>query len=139
MIERVLDVLVGGLQFDEDQRYPVDEADQVRAALVHLAGDPELRSDEIIVVFRMAPINQPDFFNGAFLLSTDLEYVDLVKTLKGIEDQLGRKRIGDKDGPREIDLDVVAWNGKVVDRDFYQRDFLRRAVLEIAPDIIDET
>lgn len=84
-------------------------------------------------------INQPDFFNGAFLLSTDLDYVELVKTLKKIEDKLGRKRTEDKNAPREIDLDVVAWNGKVIDRDFYRRDFLRRAVLEIAPDIIDET
>ena len=84
-------------------------------------------------------INQPDFFNGAFLLSTDLELDELVQTLKGIENQLGRKSMVDKNGPREIDLDVVTWNGKIIDKDFYGRDFLRRAVLEIAPDIIDET
>ena len=113
---------------------------------IHEAQDLIREKMEIVKVSRFedtAPlggkINQPDFFNGAFLLSTDLDYVELVKTLKKIEDKLGRKRTEDKNAPREIDLDVVAWNGKVIDRDFYRRDFLRRAVLEIAPDIIDET
>ena len=48
------------LQFDEDQRQAVDEADQVGAALVHLAGDPELRGEEEVVVLRLVPVDDAD-------------------------------------------------------------------------------
>ena len=48
---------MGGLQLDEEQRDAVDEADQVGAALVHLAGDPELRGQEEIVVLRVLPVD----------------------------------------------------------------------------------
>ena len=50
---------MGGFELDEDQRDAVDKADQVGAALVHLAGDPELRGEEEIVVARVVPIDHP--------------------------------------------------------------------------------
>jgi 7,8-dihydro-6-hydroxymethylpterin-pyrophosphokinase len=40
-----------------------------------------------------------------------------------------------KNGPRCIDLDIVVWNRKVIDRDFYDRDFLQTVVLELMPDL----
>nr|WP_321353637.1 2-amino-4-hydroxy-6-hydroxymethyldihydropteridine diphosphokinase [uncultured Draconibacterium sp.] len=75
--------------------------------------------------------NQPDFTNGAVKISTDLEQFDLKKQLKQIEDRMGRDRTGPKFGPRCIDLDIVVWNGQVVDEDYYTRDFLRKSVQEL--------
>ena len=79
--------------------------------------------------------DQPDFYNGALLLETELEQQSLKKELKRIEDILGRDRSLPKFGPRTIDLDILIWNKKVVDEDYYERDFLRNGVEEIIPDL----
>ena len=79
--------------------------------------------------------DQPDFYNGALLLETELEQQSLKKELKRIEDILGRDRSLPKFGPRTIDLDILIWNKEVVDEDYYERDFLRKGVEEIIPDL----
>ena len=79
--------------------------------------------------------DQPDFYNGALLLETELEQQSLKKELKRIEDLLGRDRSLPKFGPRTIDLDILIWNKKVVDEDYYERDFLRKGVEEVIPDL----
>ena len=79
--------------------------------------------------------DQPDFYNGALLMETELEQQSLKKELKRIEDILGRDRSLPKFGPRTIDLDILIWNKKVVDEDYYERDFLRKGVEEILPDL----
>ena len=79
--------------------------------------------------------DQPDFYNGALLMETELEQQSLKKELKRIEDILGRDRSLPKFGPRTIDLDILIWNKKVVDEDYYKRDFLRKGVEEIIPDL----
>ena len=79
--------------------------------------------------------DQPDFYNGALLMETELEQQSLKKELRRIEDILGRDRSLPKFGPRTIDLDILIWNKKVVDEDYYERDFLRKGVEEIIPDL----
>ena len=76
--------------------------------------------------------NQPDYTNGAVKIRTDLNKKDLTVLLKEIENQLGRDRTVPKFGPRTIDLDIVVWNGGIVDNDYYIRDFLRKSVDEIS-------
>jgi len=49
VVEGVLDADVRPLELDEDQRQPVDEAEQVGAAVVELARDPELLGEEVLV------------------------------------------------------------------------------------------
>lgn len=75
--------------------------------------------------------NQPDYTNGAVKIETEENRVSLNKTLKGIEDQLGRDRKSPKFGPRTMDLDIVVWNGEIVDPDYYTRDFLEKSVKEV--------
>ena len=79
--------------------------------------------------------DQPYFYNGALLMETELEQQSLKKELKRIEDILGRDRSLPKFGPRTIDLDILIWNKKVIDEDYYERDFLRKGVEEIIPDL----
>lgn len=75
--------------------------------------------------------NQPDFTNGAVKIKTEFNRQDLNGMLKDIEDQMGRDRSVPKFGPRNIDLDIVVWNGEIVDQDYYTRDFLRKSVKEV--------
>lgn len=75
--------------------------------------------------------DQSDFTNGAVKIKTGLGREELKQLLKNIEDQLGRDRSAPKFGPRTIDLDIVIWNGKIVDEDYYIRDFLQKSVQEV--------
>ena len=79
-------------------------------------------------------LDQPDFFNGVLIMVTELGIESLKQELKSIEDLMGRDRSKPKFGPRIIDLDILIWNGKVIDKDYYDRDFLRKGVEEILPD-----
>jgi 2-amino-4-hydroxy-6-hydroxymethyldihydropteridine diphosphokinase len=76
--------------------------------------------------------NQPDYTNGAVKISTELNKEDLTVLLKAIENELGRDRTVPKFGPRTIDLDIVVWNGEIVDDDYYTRDFLQNSVRELS-------
>ncbi|WP_167610794.1 2-amino-4-hydroxy-6-hydroxymethyldihydropteridine diphosphokinase [Maribellus sediminis] len=71
---------------------------------------------------------QPDYTNGAVKIETEKDRASLTKLLKEIEDQLGRDRCGPKFGPRTMDLDIVVWNGEIVDQDYFTREFIRTSV-----------
>jgi len=76
-------------------------------------------------------VEQPDFLNGAAKVITEMEIADFKNYLKKLEDRLLRDRTSPKFGPRTIDLDVVLWDGEILDPDYYSRDFLKTAVEEI--------
>jgi len=76
--------------------------------------------------------NQPDYTNGAVKIETELNMEGLTLLLKSIEDQMGRDRSAPKFGPRNIDLDIIVWNGEIVDDDYYTRDFLQKSVSELS-------
>jgi 2-amino-4-hydroxy-6-hydroxymethyldihydropteridine diphosphokinase len=80
-------------------------------------------------------VEQADFLNGVVLIETEMEPDVLRRRLKELETRLGRQKRENKWGPREIDLDVLIWNGEVVNKDYYERDFLQTAVAEILPGI----
>jgi len=83
-----------------------------------------------------APIgftNQPDFVNGAWLVETEMHREDLESALHTIEAQCGRVRTANKYGPRTLDLDLIVWDGEVVDEDVYDRPFLKEAVQMLLP------
>lgn len=77
--------------------------------------------------------DEPDFINGAIKIKTGLNKAELNNLLKNIEDRLGRDRTKPKFSSRCIDLDIVVWNDKVVDKDYYTRDFLQKLVDELMP------
>ena len=85
----------------------------------------------LVITKPIGILDQPDFTNGAVKIATELDIVELTKLLKSIEDQMGRDRTAPKYGPRNIDLDIVVWNGEIVDEDYYTRDFLQKSVAEL--------
>ena len=74
---------------------------------------------------------QPRFLNAVYRIRTSLSRPELEKMLKGIESRLGRVRTGDRYAPRTIDLDLLAWNGEIVNPDVSERSFLRKLLEEI--------
>ncbi|WP_430973025.1 2-amino-4-hydroxy-6-hydroxymethyldihydropteridine diphosphokinase [Sunxiuqinia rutila] len=74
---------------------------------------------------------QSDFTNGAVKIETNWSQEELNLYLKEVEDQLGRDRTQHKYGPRTIDLDLMVWNGQLIDQDYYTRDFLRQSAAEL--------
>ena len=94
-----------------------------------------LAESEFIQTEPIGYTDQDDFINGSVYVTTELSATKLVRELKSIEKEMGRKRSKLKSGPRSIDLDLVVFNREILDHDFYDRDFLKNAVLELIPDL----
>lgn len=100
-----------------------------------LSAEQELLAESSLVMTKPRGFaDQPDFINGAFLIATEMNMGALIAYLKDVESRLGRVRTNNPDGPRTIDLDVVVFNGKIVDDDFHRYDFVGNAVLELCPE-----
>lgn len=117
-----------GSNIDPERSVPV--AVSALARRHTLLGESALRKTSPI-----GPQDQPDFINGAVLIETEMGRRELQDWLKGVEARLGRQRGGDRYGPRTIDLDLVAWNGRIVDEDVHRRDFLQEALREVWPEL----
>ena len=74
-----------------------------------------------------------DFINAVVEIETDFSPAELLQELQAIEKEMGRKE-RQKGGPREIDLDLVAYDSHVLDEGGLQvphpRMHERRFVLE---------
>jgi 2-amino-4-hydroxy-6-hydroxymethyldihydropteridine diphosphokinase len=111
----------------------IEPEQNIAAALFYLRQEHELITVSALV--RTSPIgfaDQPDFLNGAAKILTLLEITEFERYLKEIEDRLKRDRTTPKFGPRTIDLDIVKWDGEIIDPDYYSRNFLKTVVDEIA-------
>jgi len=110
----------------------IQPEENIREALRILEEEQTLLSVSAMVETEPIGItDQPVFMNGAVKVSTSMKQLEFAAYLKNIEDRLKRDRTQPRFGPRTIDLDVVVWNGKVVDRDYYTRQFLKNAVDEV--------
>ena len=79
-----------------------------------------------------------DFLNTAVMLETDLDaYTLKEQCLCHIEEVLGRVRQEDKNAPRTIDLDIVVFNGEVLDYNLYQYAHMILPFAELLPDFVD--
>lgn len=59
-------------------------------------------------------LDQPEFTNAALELETDLEPANLLLALKRLELTIGRDPQGVRFGPRLIDLDILAFDGRCI-------------------------
>ena len=94
-----------------------------------------LKRSRVIQTEPVGPKPQPAFLNGAVLVETPWQQEQVTRYLKELERIMGRKRTADKFAPRVIDLDMIIFNGRILDPDFYSRDFLRENVQDVCPDI----
>jgi len=75
----------------------------------------------------------PDFTNGAVRLRTRLKPLALRRVLHLVEAEEGCVRTADRHAPRTLDLDLVPFDGRVLDRDLPIRRHLAVPTLEVAP------
>jgi 2-amino-4-hydroxy-6-hydroxymethyldihydropteridine diphosphokinase len=88
--------------------------------------------------------DQLEFLNAVVLVETPLEPRFLLQGLKEIEKELGRSPQGPRWGPRVVDLDILSFDGLVLDEqgltvphpELGRRRFVLEPLLEIAPDWI---
>ncbi|MBL4567062.1 MAG: 2-amino-4-hydroxy-6-hydroxymethyldihydropteridine diphosphokinase [Porticoccus sp.] len=75
--------------------------------------------------------NQPNFLNTAYLVATPFEFDEFNAFLKSVEDRMGRERGPIKSGPRTIDLDIIIWDGDILNTDYYHYDYVSIPVDQI--------
>lgn len=77
----------------------------------------------------------PNFLNLAVLIMTPLEAGELKeKLLRPLEAQLGRVRSEDKNAPRTIDIDIIIFDGRLLDPTLFRYAHRAVPVAEILPD-----
>lgn len=119
-----------------------DRLKNIRAALKkinNLPGTKIIKTSKIIQSFPLGgPGGQPNFLNAAVKLRTKLTPYQLLKKLKSIENELGRRKTL-RWGARTIDLDILLFadrivktkNLKIPHPSLLERDFVMKPLLEI--------
>ncbi|MFT3790027.1 MAG: 2-amino-4-hydroxy-6-hydroxymethyldihydropteridine diphosphokinase [Rudaea sp.] len=120
--------------------------EQVERALRELQALPRTRLAARSRLYRTAPwggIVQPDFINAVARLETGLAAHDLMRALLAIEHRAGRRRDGERNGPRVLDLDLLLYGDeRIADSGLHvphprlhERAFVLVPLAEIAPDL----
>ena len=117
--------------------------EQVLEAALHTLGRGGLKVLEAVPVIRSAPLgpSRRRYANGAALIKTRLDPVELLDQLKAIEAAFGRRNSGQRWTARVLDLDIVLWSGgawsspglTVPHLAFRTRDFVLGPAARIAP------
>ena len=77
----------------------------------------------------------PNFLNACVLFITDLQPYDLKEQIiRPIEAKLVRVRNADKNAPRTIDLDIVLFDNKPLNVDYWEYSFVVVPLAELIPD-----
>jgi 2-amino-4-hydroxy-6-hydroxymethyldihydropteridine diphosphokinase len=88
-------------------------------------------------------VDQPWFLNGAVAIETTLPPRELLGLLLAVERELGRDRTGIRWGPRTIDLDLLVYEGEVIDEPWlrvphprvHERRFALEPLAELDPEL----
>jgi 2-amino-4-hydroxy-6-hydroxymethyldihydropteridine diphosphokinase len=93
-------------------------------------------------VWETAPVGSagPNYLNAAILAGTPLDQTNLkLEILTPVEAGMGRVRSADKNAPRPIDLDIILFDGSILDSTLWQ--FAHRAVpvADVLPDLRSES
>ncbi|KAL8799497.1 MAG: hypothetical protein Q9200_007523 [Gallowayella weberi] len=95
------------------------------------------RTSSLYETEAMYETDQPSFVNGACEIETNLPPIELLDQLKDIENSLGRVKTIEN-GPRNIDLDILLYDNRIVNEERLQiphpriseREFVLRPLCE---------
>jgi 2-amino-4-hydroxy-6-hydroxymethyldihydropteridine diphosphokinase len=93
--------------------------------------------ESLSTIWETPPVgtNGPDFLNAVALIQTKLPAKELKNlVLRQIETQLGRVRSADPNAPRTIDLDILIYNGQVLDDEIWHQAHLAVPLAELIPE-----
>jgi 2-amino-4-hydroxy-6-hydroxymethyldihydropteridine diphosphokinase len=95
-----------------------DGRQQIQQALDELIKEsPSTRLLRVSSFYRTRPWgikDQPAFTNAVAEISTDVEPLQLLKSLQDVEKTLGRNRQEKRWGPRCIDMDLLLWGDSIL-------------------------
>jgi 2-amino-4-hydroxy-6-hydroxymethyldihydropteridine diphosphokinase len=124
-----------------------DPAAQLRGALEALRASAAVQLVAVSRFYRTPPLGppgQPDYCNAVCELRTGLEAEALLDLLQSIENTAGRRRDGERWGPRLLDLDLLHMEGRrcatarltLPHPQLQRRAFVLVPLVEIAPDLV---
>jgi 2-amino-4-hydroxy-6-hydroxymethyldihydropteridine diphosphokinase len=107
--------------------------------------EPLCRVEEASSLYETVPVGvegQPPFYNAACRITTGLESGALLRFLKRVEFEVGRRPGGPRWGPRPIDLDLLLYGESVIESGdlvlphprMAERPFVLVPLAEIAPE-----
>ena len=120
-----------------------DRLQHLETAFQYLCSEPSLQVVQISPIYETLPVGGPqqgDFLNTLWVFETALEPEAVLKLLQTAEQFQGRIR-GVKNGPREIDLDLAAYdetcfeqNGLSIPHErMHERWFVLKPLCDVAP------
>ena len=123
-----------------------DPAAQLDEAIRRMNADAAIsvtKQSQKIITKAWGKTDQPDFANMAVEVETQLQPIDLLDVLLGIELAMGRVR-KEVWGPRLIDIDIIAYERIELQTTrltlphphAHERDFVTMPLAEIAPDTV---
>ena len=90
--------------------------ENIKKALEYLKSAKGVKIEKLSRIYETKPVGGPPqgkFLNAALKISASLSPVLLLKVLKKIEKQLGRKKTA-RFGPRPIDLDILLYADRFI-------------------------
>jgi 2-amino-4-hydroxy-6-hydroxymethyldihydropteridine diphosphokinase len=103
---------------------------------------------EKVIIFKLSSVWEsasvnccyPDFLNLAAAVSTGFTADELKgQILRPLEAQMGRVRTEDKNASRTIDIDIILFDGDVLDPDVWLHVHRAAPVAELFPDTVSES
>ncbi|MCM8781349.1 MAG: 2-amino-4-hydroxy-6-hydroxymethyldihydropteridine diphosphokinase [Candidatus Omnitrophica bacterium] len=119
-----------------------DRQKNIRLAIKRLNNLKDTKVLKVSKIIETKPVGGPSgqrkFLNAALKIKTNLSALKLLRKLKSIERQLGRKQTV-RFGPRTIDLDILFYNNEVISRRelkvphprIFEREFVVKPLMEI--------
>ncbi|MDY0394869.1 2-amino-4-hydroxy-6-hydroxymethyldihydropteridine diphosphokinase [Virgibacillus halophilus] len=118
----------------------------LQKAISQLKQHGKINVCQLSSIYETTPVgyaDQGDFLNMVLEVQTSLAAEDLLDVCQEIEQQFGRRRTI-RNGPRTIDLDILAYNQENINTDrlivphprMHERAFVLVPLNEIAPDLI---
>lgn len=103
-----------------------------------LKGIKIIKTSKIIQSMPLGGPKQPEFLNAVIKIRTRLSPSSLLRKLKKIETELGRKKTV-RWGPRIIDLDILLYADRIIETKeltvphprIFERDFVIKPLLEV--------
>lgn len=103
-----------------------------------------LKVSSIYLTSPLENLDQPDFYNCVVKMNTRLTAKFLLRNLKKIEDEMGRKHTKKRYQPRIIDLDILFYGREIIKsktltiphKKLHKRKFILWPLNEIEPNLI---
>lgn len=93
---------------------PADRVMRARQILASREGVREVAFSSLYKSRPMGPKDQPDYVNAVMAIESRLGPLELLDLLQSVESSEGRVRLGERWGPRTLDLDLLVYADRVI-------------------------